>query len=163
MKKEDFEKLIEEHQNELIRYAYRLLGGGDYTADAVQEAFISFYKSKSTIANPKAWLFRVVRNRCIDYLRKNSRQSVLKESYSIKSNVSSPDKTVMALEKLELIRQGYEELNDREREVLSLKMEHSKSYKEIAEIMDISSNYVGYIMHEAMNKLKDKVMTRGER
>ena len=165
MNTDEFNKLIDQHESCLMRYAYRLLGGHDYTDDAVQEAFISFYSSrlKREIANPKAWLFKAVRNKCIDFMRKNNRSCSLDDQTLDVVNNNTPDKMVMAIEKMQWVKESFAELNDREREALTLKIEHLQSYKQIAEIMDISTNYVGYIIHEAMNKLKNKVKARGEK
>ena len=44
-------------------------------------------------------------------------------------------------------------LEPRDREVVILKIEHGRSYKEIAEIMEISVTNVGFILHTAIKKL----------
>jgi len=45
-------------------------------------------------------------------------------------------------------------LDQREREILSLKVEQGKSYKEIASILDLSVSNVGFILHSAMKKMQ---------
>ena len=49
----------------------------------------------------------------------------------------------------------FESLNEREREIVILKMEHDKSYKEIAEIMNLTVSNVGFILHGALKKLRN--------
>ena len=53
-----------------------------------------------------------------------------------------------------LARSLFESLNEREREIVILKMEHDKSYKEIAEIMNLTVSNVGFILHGALKKLR---------
>ena len=45
-------------------------------------------------------------------------------------------------------------LPTREREVLSLRLGQGLSYKQIAEITDMSVSHVGVILHEAVTKLR---------
>ena len=46
-------------------------------------------------------------------------------------------------------------MNEREREIVILKMEHDKSYKEIAEIMNLTVSNVGFILHGALKKVRN--------
>ena len=52
-----------------------------------------------------------------------------------------------------LIRKKLMELEPRDREVVILKIEHGRSYREISEIMGISVTNVGFILHTAIKKL----------
>ena len=50
-------------------------------------------------------------------------------------------------------------LNDRERQIVMLKIVDELSYKEIAETMEISVSNVGFILHNSMKKMA-KAMRR---
>ncbi|MEI6423322.1 MAG: sigma-70 family RNA polymerase sigma factor, partial [Lentisphaerota bacterium] len=52
-----------------------------------------------------------------------------------------------------LVRKKLMELEPRDREVVILKMEHDRTYKEISEIVGISVTNVGFILHTAIKKL----------
>ncbi len=168
MNREEIEQLIKLYEHNLLQYAFRLLGSDDYVADAVQEAFIGYCRAraqKKRIDNPQAWLYRAVRNKCIDFLRKYSRKVSLEvtEEYNQEnsSHNNSPDKAMITIENLDIIKSCFDDLTVREREIVSLKLEQQKTYKEIAQILDLSSSNVGFIMHTAMKKLRENVAMKG--
>ncbi|MBQ4531729.1 MAG: RNA polymerase sigma factor [Alistipes sp.] len=70
---------IDEWQEQLFRYAYFRLGNRSDAEDVVQDAFLKVASTTSAIANPKAYLFRIVANGCVDSLRHKSRLKPLEE------------------------------------------------------------------------------------
>jgi RNA polymerase sigma-70 factor (ECF subfamily) len=48
-----------------------------------------------------------------------------------------------------------ETLNDTQQEALRLKFQGGLSYKEIAAVMDITSNHVGVLIHHAIRALRE--------
>jgi RNA polymerase sigma factor (sigma-70 family) len=70
--KEAFEALIQRYYVSLFNYIYRLMGDRDEASDLLQEVFLRFYTSLSTLRTDKpfkSWLFQVAHNCCIDALR----------------------------------------------------------------------------------------------
>ena len=51
------------------------------------------------------------------------------------------------------------DLNPRQQEILRLKFQSSLSYKEIAEVMGLSVSNVGFILHKAIQKVRQKATT----
>ena len=52
-------------------------------------------------------------------------------------------------------------LPDRQQEILRLKFHAGLSYKEIAEVMGITSTNVGFILHSAISKLRQRLAVEG--
>ena len=73
MKPEELEKLVIEFQTSLEFYAQQWT---PHAGDVVQTAFLRLYESENPVENPKAWLFRTVRNLAIDQHRSDSRRKV---------------------------------------------------------------------------------------
>jgi RNA polymerase sigma-70 factor (ECF subfamily) len=73
---ESFNCLIQVYQDTLYNQAYRLMGDPDSAADAVQEAFISAYRSLGSYRGGsfRAWLLRIVTNACYDEIRRRKRR-----------------------------------------------------------------------------------------
>ncbi|QNA71341.1 sigma-70 family RNA polymerase sigma factor [Streptomyces sp. So13.3] len=74
---EGFATLTEEHRRELRVHCYRLLGSYDEAEDLTQEAFLRAWRARETLAdvgNPRAWLYRIATNACLDFLRKHNRR-----------------------------------------------------------------------------------------
>ncbi|MFI9102238.1 RNA polymerase subunit sigma-70 [Streptomyces fildesensis] len=72
-----FAALTEEHRRELRVHCYRLLGSYDEAEDLTQEAFLRAWRARETLAdvgNPRAWLYRIATNACLDFLRKHNRR-----------------------------------------------------------------------------------------
>jgi RNA polymerase sigma-70 factor (ECF subfamily) len=70
------EALYERHGGLALALAQRTLGERDLAEDAVQEAFVSLWRHAgefdATRCAPRTWLLSIVRNRCIDELRRRS-------------------------------------------------------------------------------------------
>src|SRR3990172_231482 len=64
---EAYAGLVARHRDRLGRYALHLLGNQADAEDAVQETFISGYRSLERCESPErfgAWLFQILVNRC---------------------------------------------------------------------------------------------------
>jgi RNA polymerase sigma factor (sigma-70 family) len=143
----------------LLRYATGLLRSSDLAQDAVQDAFIRLVKhrrdGRDAIDNLKAWLYRVVHNLALDYIRKNQRfeamQTSLAETPSRKQEnpADATDKRDAEAKAWELLK----DLPEREQKIVYLKVIERKSYKEIAQIMDLTVTNIGFILHNSLKKL----------
>jgi RNA polymerase sigma-70 factor (ECF subfamily) len=73
---EAFNRLVLAYQDRLYNHAWRMLGDGAAAADVVQETFITAYEKLSTYRGGsfRAWLTRIVTNRCYDELRRRKRR-----------------------------------------------------------------------------------------
>lgn len=71
-----FNVLVMRYQNTAFTLAYRIMGETSSANDVAQEAMITAYRRLSTFRGGsfKAWLMRIVTNRCYDELRKRKRQ-----------------------------------------------------------------------------------------
>jgi RNA polymerase sigma-70 factor (ECF subfamily) len=65
----------------------------------------------------------------------------------------SPYSTFEKEDAMTLVRKKLMELEPRDREVVILKIEHGRTYKEISEIMGLTVTNVGFILHTAIKKL----------
>ena len=168
----ELSRLIQNSQGRLLRYAEHLLHNAASAQDAVQNAYVRYilFVRKSggvfRAGNLEAWLFRTVRNLCLDQIKSASfrletswDESDFDGISSWKNSVGeefseSPEQKLRRKEDLLEMRRLIKTLSGQEQEVLALKFEEEKSYAEIAEIMHISSGYVGYLLHQAVMKLK---------
>jgi RNA polymerase sigma-70 factor (ECF subfamily) len=164
----EFEGIVLHYEAMLLRYATQVLGGNEGAPDVVQEAFIRLYRlwrDEAFEPGPKlqSWLFRVVHNCAVDHIRTESRRRNLhtRHAETVDETVD-PDRGegFRMSEEAERVLKAMRALDLREREIVALKVFHEKSYKEIAEIMDLTSTNVGYILHHAMKKLAKEMKGR---
>ncbi len=155
--------VVAEHETALLRYATSLLRSPDLAQDVVQEAFIRLMRhrreGRAAIDNLKAWLYRVVHNLALDYIRKNQRheamQSALQKSAARRQE--NPADTAVKRDAEAKAWELLKDLPEREQKIIYLKVVERKSYKEIAAIMELTVTNVGFILHNSLKKLKGRL------
>lgn len=143
----DIQNLWNEHVRGLVLYARQW---ADREAeDVVQDAFLKLLAAQPPPEEPKAWLYRVVRNTAIDRKRKSRwfRPAPLENWFE-----SLPDKSE-PFEGVELT-QLLDSLSEHCREIVIAKIWGNLSFREIAELMQrpISSVHLDY--QKSMEQLR---------
>lgn len=72
----ELEEVFDRHRRELHVHCYRMPASFDEAEDAVQETFLRGWRSRDGLdgKNPRAWLYRIATNVCLDMLRVRSRR-----------------------------------------------------------------------------------------
>lgn len=68
----DIEHQIKKYYKQLCIYALHFIPDTAAVEDLVLEVFVDIWKSQAEVRDVKAYLFASVRNRCLNYLRKQS-------------------------------------------------------------------------------------------
>jgi RNA polymerase sigma-70 factor (TIGR02960 family) len=73
---EAFRELIDPYRSELQAHCYRILGSVADAEDVLQEALLAAWRSIGRFdgRSLRAWLYRIATNRCLNYLRDESRR-----------------------------------------------------------------------------------------
>jgi RNA polymerase sigma-70 factor (ECF subfamily) len=73
---EAFRELTDPYRRELQAHCYRILGSVQDAEDVLQEALLAAWRSIGRFdgRSPRAWLYRIATNRCLNYLRGESRR-----------------------------------------------------------------------------------------
>ena len=74
--------LYKEHAAELLRFAWHRLGRIEDAEDAVQATFLSAHRvlqEGERVREPRAWLFRILRNECLTRIAMTKRRGVHEE------------------------------------------------------------------------------------
>ena len=76
----DLDRLLMAVRPRLHRYCARMVGsvidGEDVLQDALVKA-VEAFAAASPLRNPEGWLFRIVHNTALDFLRRRSRQAAI--------------------------------------------------------------------------------------
>lgn len=134
--------LVRRYQHPLYRYAFGMVFDADAAADLVQDSFIRAFTRLGSCEDPKrfgAWVFRILSNRCKDYLKDRRRQTVpLEPDTAAAPGHGAPDRLVARRELRERIGRALAELPEAQREAFLLKHVEGYSYDEMAARLDAS-------------------------
>ncbi len=147
--------LFGRHHRRVHAMCYRLTGDASAADDLVQECFlrvIRYGRSFDGRSKFTTWLFRLVRNRCMDHMTAQSREAKMTDDAVDEAALSSPA-PVEEDERLELVRQALFRLPPEKREVLVLSRFENMKYREIAEVCQISVEAVKVRAHRALREL----------
>jgi RNA polymerase sigma-70 factor (ECF subfamily) len=160
-----YNRLVLAHQQVVYNVAYRIMGEPQAAEDVTQDAFIAAYKSLYSFREGsfKAWLLRIVTNRCYDELRKFKRrpQSSLddlteeNESFSfLRDPQIGPEEQQQRLELVRAIERCLQGLPEDQRVTAVLCDVEGYDYEEIAHITRVSLGTVKSRLSRARSKLR---------
>ena len=156
-----FEKLYVAYKAPALKFTFSLLKDMDEAESMVQDVFMQLWIKRAklnTEANFQSYLFTCLRNRAYDHFKKIKRSESAISDLSIKIQVlqtvkEDDDESL----KLELLKRAVEDLPNSRRNIVKLRYEGGKSYKEIAEHLNISSNTVKNQLIKAKHYLRSHV------
>jgi len=154
--------LLKRYETSLIRFVSNFLGDEGVAQDIVQETFLKVARRPGKLLGVRSlhnWLLKVARNQSIDHLRRVIRQRRHKENLQQEATrqaaqVETASEKLEQTERSARVRIEINRLRPRLKEVMLLKVQESKSYREIAEITGLTVTNVGYLVHQAMQTLK---------
>ena len=162
--KPTLQAVFEAEESPLLRYAYSLTGRRAIAEELVQEVFLQLHTHWDTVENPKAWLYRSVRNRAYNHHRDNKREllsdgSTHPEPESDKSE--TPEKVLQRMEAAGFLRLLLAELEEADRRLVELKYFEDLKYREISDATGLSIGNVGYRLHHILKRLAEKLRQLG--
>lgn len=150
-----FEALLMRHKDKIYRFIVMKVKDGALAEDIFQDAFIKIIKTlKAGNYNEEGkflpWAMRIAHNLVIDYFRKANKVKMISESssqrddFNIFHTLSQDDENAfesMTREELEGQMVGLiDHLPDSQRDILIMRIFKEMSFKDIAELEDISIN-----------------------
>ncbi len=156
--KRAYEEIVLKYRKNAVGFAYRFVKDSYLAEDIVQESFASIYIKRSSYKNKdsfKAFLYTVIRNRCIDYLRKAKNMQAINLDEMERSFAEvSLDELLVKKDELKCAKRILEGLSYEYRTVFWLYEYEGFSYKEIAGIMNKSLPQIKIMLYRARNKIQ---------
>jgi RNA polymerase sigma-70 factor, ECF subfamily len=141
----------------LLGYLRQIVGSTGEAEDIVQMAFIRLFdqlQKGSTVEDWRSWMYKVSRNLAIDYLRHQDRGEAAATEWMAERERSEAGATVEdQMGRREQVKILLSELNERERHCLLLRAD-GLSYKEIAEVLEISTKSVSVYLARGLKKFR---------
>ena len=143
----------------LYKVAFYILESEEDAEDAVQELYLKLWKNRGAldgINNPKAYAMTLLRNLCLDRIRRAGKNSGEEVPENIGGGLD-PEAAMDGRERLEKVLAAVKSLPDRQKEVLVLRAIHGLSYDEIAERTGISYLTLRVLLSRARQTLKKQI------
>lgn len=160
-----FDKLFRQYEQKLCAIAYSYVRDADTAKDVVQDSFARLWAHRQQVefTNVDAYLFRIVRNRCLEY-RRNARignevyeKILIKERgmmdhYTRTIESCDPDELFRS-EIMEICRAELERMPDLTRQIFTHRL-NGKSYREISDLLHVNRKKVDNELQHAIGKLR---------
>jgi RNA polymerase sigma-70 factor (TIGR02960 family) len=170
----DFAQITERHRRELHVHCYRMLGSFEEAEDAVQETMLRAWRARGTFdgTQPRAWLYRIATNACLDQIRARKRRPQAMASFDempwlqpypdllldeIAPTEAEPDAVLVARETIELAFLAVIQLlPPRQRAVLIMRDVLEWSAAETADALEMTVAGVNSALQRAKATLRDQ-------
>ena len=152
-------------KNKLFRLALRITLNNAEAEDIVQETLIKVWKKRESwneIESIEAFCYSICRNLALDRTRRadkfsesldETRDTTADTSYS-----SNPEEQVQQSDRMKLVKELIDHLPEKQRSVIQLRDFEGKSYKEIADIMQMTDEQVKVTLFRARQTIKKKFL-----
>ena len=152
--------LFASEESGLLRYAMGLVRRRTVAEELVQETFLRIHQVWSEVENPKAWVYRTVRNLALNHLRDNSKETALDEE-SAAHEASLPVEVLGRDEAIGTVRVLLAEMSAEDRDLIRLKYHEELRYEDISKRTGLSVGNVGYRLHHVLKGLADSLRRAG--
>ena len=160
-------------KDKIFRLALRITLNRQDAEDVVQETLIKIWNRREhwdEIESLEAWGLTIARNMAIDAVRKQeknrtlsieenaSQEEMLKGAVAntVELSTHAPYEQMHEKERLQLVKDLMNSLPEKQRTAMQLRDFEGKTYKEVAEIMDISEDQVKVNIFRARQFIKQK-------
>jgi RNA polymerase sigma-70 factor (ECF subfamily) len=175
-REQSFRFLVDRFYQPVKGFFARRVFSPDVCLDLTQETFLGLYKGLEGYraeARFEFWLFRIAKTTHLKWLRtRRRRQEAALENPSVNHKIATEgvdepepvlveDETqleeILKRERLELLQAAVLELPDQMRRCMTLRVYQDLSYREIAELMEVSIDTVKAHLFQARKKLREKL------
>lgn len=163
MKKVSFRNDVLPLKNEIFRLALRITLNRAEAEDIVQDTLIKVWNHRyewENIDSIEAFSLTVCRNLSLDRIKKKENNNDSLEEVKVAEPLASsnPQDRMIEEDKISLVKQIVDALPEKQRSCMQLRDFEGKSYKEIAEILEISEEQVKVNIFRARQTVKQKYL-----
>jgi RNA polymerase sigma-70 factor (ECF subfamily) len=159
-REQDFVELVRENDARLRKICRVYADGPEATRDLYQDILVALWRSFDTFdgrddAKPSTWLYRVALNTALSHDRKQTvrEEATLDPEHPMwDDGVDPPADAVERQDKLDRLYAAIDRLDDVDKALVMMYLDE-KSYREMADVLGISENYVGVKLHRIKNQL----------
>jgi RNA polymerase sigma-70 factor (ECF subfamily) len=163
-----FEALVKRYMTDAYMAALGLTGNPEDARDLSQDAFIKAHQARERFDPTRPfypWFYRILKNHCLNFLQRSRRPT---ESLYYEDQLdaerfaaagSTPLEKLEEAERVRLVREGIKRLSFEHREVIVLKNFEGRSYREMANMLDVPIGTIMSRLYYARKALKEIIET----
>jgi len=156
------EEVLRRYRLSLVSYADHLVSDPDLAEDVVQQVVVRFWDQRSSwVPSDRlaGFLYQATRHTCLNELdkRRVRRRWAKRQRMSEAKRATTPLELAERAELREVLTKAVDALPPRRREVFVLARFHGRSYRDIADIMDISPQTVANQVSAAVRDLRRRL------
>ena len=162
MKEISFRDDILPLKDKLFRVALRITFDRAETEDIVQETLIKVWNKReewNSLDSVEAYCLTLTKNLAIDLREKmDARTEELTEQHDRTQDDANPYEELEQKERLMWVHRLMEELPEKQRKIMQMRDIEEKSYKEIAQALDVTEEQVKINLFRARQKVKQGLL-----
>jgi len=140
-------------------YSYLLYFGvpSQRAQELAQDSFLQLYLKMSngeSIENPRAWLYRVAHNFALRVYEREPAFDELDPNFKSPGTWPDPERALMDKQRKSALTEAIRDLSPQQRNCLHLRVQGLR-YREIADVIGISTSAVGEFLRRAVTRLKE--------
>ena len=154
--KQDFERLFREYYSRLYYFAYDFTEDIEASKDIVSEVFTAVWNNKEHIETDKVvgYLFVSVRNQSLNYVKRNRLTADYIDFCQMVANEEGDEGLELIDERIAELAREIEKLPPRTRYILEECYFRHKKYKEVADVLEISTDGIKKHIVKAFSRLR---------
>lgn len=150
-----FEQLVLRHQSSVWRFACHYIRNTEEARDITQKVFLKLFEASSNYrrtASFKTYLFRIINNTCLDFLRK--KRPVIYDKLPEIPDTSPSQTDIMVLDEQDKnLRLAIGKLPAKQKSAVVLRYNAELSIREMAEILRITEKAAEQLLARARSNL----------
>jgi len=157
----DFKSDVLIYKDQMFRLALRILKNEEDASDIVQDCLLKLWDKRKVLAdikNIKSFSMTMVRNACIDFIRKHKPLTDKEQIILQRTDELNPEKELVVSDQLQMVKNIINEMNEQQREVIQLREIEGLEYDEISEITGLTINNLRVIISRARKEIRQKMM-----
>lgn len=138
--------------------AYYILESGQDAEDALQDLYVRLWNSRDTldsILNPKAYCMTMMKNECIDRIRRVQISKVSATQAESLPDDGNAQHSLEVKEQVEQVMKSMSLLTDNERKVLRMRVMEDMTYDEISERTGMNNLTLRVLLSRARMKIRN--------
>jgi RNA polymerase sigma-70 factor, ECF subfamily len=160
MERNRFEEILRSENKKIFNYLLKILRDREDAEDILQETFLAFYKKMDVVSDETylSYLYRTAHNKALNHIKKRKKQNKFSSNYSDMDYIAEEKENPVDDVKENAVRQALAKLPEKYILLLELQFYQKKSYKEIADILEMSVGAVDSKLVRVKKKLKKIIM-----